>query len=431
LERLSQIYEKIAPSKEGMDSRMVAAIELDGNGSTLVGLFANHQDKKIYLQNAFFRSNPALVFPAVVISESSVRTIKRLSAEEADAYYGTSGEEIPRTDSSLGTHGPSKAKEIAEHKPDLSQTKPSRSDTRGWNQFEANMRLFNVKPDFDEREYTEVLDKNSEAYKSKLQMAKRVEQEILSSATSDSHRLEERGMKAAADDDLAYSTVIADKHTKGRVDDDLAYSAATGDKRSRGKAGRKTDGARPKHGEESMVEPEPARDMVRPQPAKQAAPAGDKISENVANEARKKMIVEVEGLDIREAEALEAKAKKNGEHGSKAGGAVEKTMPVRRGSPKEAERQGESGGRKAADAAQKRSVTFGWLNPKFESMKAVADMIQSKFSGNFELPEKGSKWGAGTEWEPLARNIISRSIKFAKSSSIIRSMARQSPVPKQ
>jgi PAB1-binding protein PBP1 len=403
--------------KGAMDDGMAIMIELDGNSSALVGLFANRREKKIYLQDAFFKSNPALVFPAVVISEGSVRTIRRLSTEEAGLYYGArkaaeqreAGEKnIFKTDSEMAADTVPGTKELVEYKLDPSLTKSSRGDAKGWNQFEANMRLFNVRPEFDEKEYTEVLDKNSEAYRSKLQMARRVEQEILASSTSDLHRLEERGLKTTVDDDLAYSTVV-------------------GDKRAKGKTGKNKVGDMPRHRqpEGNAEELEPAKEVVRPQPTRSSVSADDKISESVVSEARKKkMVVEIEGL-----EAPDSRMRRNGDARatSAEGAKPEKAVPSRKGSPKE----GESGAKKAVgDGGQKKNVTFGWLNPKFESMRAVVDMIQSKFSGNFELPEKGSKWGTGPDWEPAGRGIISRSLKFAKSSSLLRSIARQSPVAK-
>ncbi|EPR79209.1 LsmAD domain protein [Spraguea lophii 42_110] len=78
---------------------------------------------------------------------------------------------------------------------------------RNWNQFEANEKLFGVKPHFDESLYTEVLDKNAEYYKKNLDEALKIEKEILSSKTRDSHRLEERGIRVNGNEEEKYSLV--------------------------------------------------------------------------------------------------------------------------------------------------------------------------------------------------------------------------------
>jgi hypothetical protein len=53
-----------------------------------------------------------------------------------------------------------------------------KSDTKGWDQFEANEKLFGVKTDFEEDLYTVPLDKNSEIYKKKEKYAAKLAKEI-------------------------------------------------------------------------------------------------------------------------------------------------------------------------------------------------------------------------------------------------------------
>ena len=62
----------------------------------------------------------------------------------------------------------------------LEDTAASRRHRIGqWDQFEANEKLFGVRAEFDEDQYTTKLDKNSEAYKRREKEAERKAREIM------------------------------------------------------------------------------------------------------------------------------------------------------------------------------------------------------------------------------------------------------------
>lgn len=85
---------------------------------------------------------------------------------------------------------------------------------KDWNQFEANERLFGIKPEFNESDYTTVLDKNSEFYLKNVAKAKKIEHDILTAKCSDRHRMEERGLISCENEEDRYSAVLHKK--KGR-----------------------------------------------------------------------------------------------------------------------------------------------------------------------------------------------------------------------
>ncbi|ELQ76939.1 Protein interacting with poly(A)-binding protein [Trachipleistophora hominis] len=85
---------------------------------------------------------------------------------------------------------------------------------KDWNQFEANERLFGIKPEFNEADYTTVLDKNSEFYLKNVARAKKIEHDILTSKCGDRHRMEERGLIECENEEDRYSAVLYKK--KGR-----------------------------------------------------------------------------------------------------------------------------------------------------------------------------------------------------------------------
>lgn len=94
---------------------------------------------------------------------------------------------------------------------------------KDWNQFEANERLFGVKPEFNESDYTIVLDKKSEFYLKNLTQAKKIEHDILTSKCSDKHRMEDREHVMLDNDEDRYSAVLYNrkghKDSKGKKDE--------------------------------------------------------------------------------------------------------------------------------------------------------------------------------------------------------------------
>ncbi|KAJ6036160.1 SM domain found in ataxin-2 [Penicillium herquei] len=81
----------------------------------------------------------------------------------------------------------------------------------GWDQFEANERLFGAKTNYDENIYTTVLDRSDPAFRQKQVEAARIAREIEGSDVDNPHMREERGLVAPAtgddDEEAKYSGV--------------------------------------------------------------------------------------------------------------------------------------------------------------------------------------------------------------------------------
>jgi hypothetical protein len=76
------------------------------------------------------------------------------------------------------------------------------SSNAGWDQFETNERLYNVKSDYDENMYTTTIDRSHPEFKAREARAERIAREIEKSTTQNVHVAEERGHKAVDDSGL-------------------------------------------------------------------------------------------------------------------------------------------------------------------------------------------------------------------------------------
>lgn len=112
-----------------------------------------------------------------------------------------------KTDTDISGNTAQRERELHRWQPDesaevgLGLEDTSAGPGQGWNQFEANERLFGVKSDFDENIYTTKLDRDHPEYHRRAAAAARIAAEIegQSSAGLNSHVAEERGI-ATADD---------------------------------------------------------------------------------------------------------------------------------------------------------------------------------------------------------------------------------------
>ncbi|KAI9835570.1 MAG: hypothetical protein M1819_002021 [Sarea resinae] len=80
----------------------------------------------------------------------------------------------------------------------------------GWDQFEANERLYGVKSDYDENIYTTAIDRSNPLYKQRAAEAERIAREIEGQATANVHLAEERGLRGddtGIDEEERYSGV--------------------------------------------------------------------------------------------------------------------------------------------------------------------------------------------------------------------------------
>jgi hypothetical protein len=96
----------------------------------------------------------------------------------------------------------------------------------GWDQFQANQKLFNVKASFDENLYTTELDK-SQIDSRKIAEAERIAKEIETTTSSNMHVAEERGqaIETDYDEEDRYSGVLT-KEGKQRHEDKSAAAGA-------------------------------------------------------------------------------------------------------------------------------------------------------------------------------------------------------------
>ncbi|KAL2011709.1 hypothetical protein VTN00DRAFT_4427 [Thermoascus crustaceus] len=88
------------------------------------------------------------------------------------------------------------------------------TSTAGWDQFEANERLFGTTTSYDENLYTTRIDRSDPSYKQKEAEAARIAREIENSATDNAHVREERGLApendGGHDEEEKYSGVRRD-----------------------------------------------------------------------------------------------------------------------------------------------------------------------------------------------------------------------------
>ncbi|AFN84071.1 poly(A)-binding protein-interacting protein [Encephalitozoon romaleae SJ-2008] len=347
----------------------VISICFKNNPSKMIGTFLSNEDGMVKLEDAFFENNPGIVFPTISISESDIITVKKADArpeeekeripleasEKTESGMKDSEQGLFKTDSEI-----SEVPEEMRTKTVLVETKDitilPEEESKDWNQFEANSKLFNIDNKFDEEEYMDVLDKSSNWYKSKLLMARRIEKEIMSSTTTDPHRLEERGLGRTPENEDMYSTVIGKDHISV-----ANKTPSSVEKQSKDASG--------------IIE------------AKRGGDDGEK----------RKMIIEIEGLSLSE---------------TKDGGSLANTE-----SSKNEESSNTQEERK--NTRPKKSVRYGWMHTKFDSSKNLLGMIKSRFKGAFDISGSDLKWGGGLTWEIAAKNIIKKA-KGGKASSIRR-----------
>ena len=70
-----------------------------------------------------------------------------------------------------------------------------------WDQFKANEQRFGIRSDYDETIYTTAIDRSNPLYNLRAQEAARIAREIESSAATNSHVREERGLEDDGDED--------------------------------------------------------------------------------------------------------------------------------------------------------------------------------------------------------------------------------------
>jgi PAB1-binding protein PBP1 len=110
-----------------------------------------------------------------------------------------------KTDADISGNAQHRERELHRWQPDesselgLGLEESTAGPGQGWNQFEANERLFGVKSDFDENIYTTKLDRDHPEYQRRAAAAARIAAEIEGSSPLNTHIAEERGL-AVPDD---------------------------------------------------------------------------------------------------------------------------------------------------------------------------------------------------------------------------------------
>lgn len=110
-----------------------------------------------------------------------------------------------RTDTDISGNASRAERELTRWEPsaagDLNNVTFSNSG-RTWDQFEANERLYGVKTDYNENIYTTTIDTKDPSYRARLANADRLAREIESTASSNIHQAEERGLVDEANRDV-------------------------------------------------------------------------------------------------------------------------------------------------------------------------------------------------------------------------------------
>ncbi|GLA10155.1 hypothetical protein AnigIFM60653_001799 [Aspergillus niger] len=98
---------------------------------------------------------------------------------------------------------------------DVDLSLESAHNSTGWDQFEANARLFGATSSYDENIYTTRIDRSDPTYKQKEADAARIAREIEGATTDNAHVREERGQVSADDHDeeAKYSGVRRDERS--------------------------------------------------------------------------------------------------------------------------------------------------------------------------------------------------------------------------
>lgn len=100
---------------------------------------------------------------------------------------------------------------------DVDMSLETTTSTAGWDQFEANERLFGATTSYDENIYTTRIDRSDPSYKRKEAEAARIAREIESSDANNAHVREERGLApiddSGRDEEEKYSGVRRDETT--------------------------------------------------------------------------------------------------------------------------------------------------------------------------------------------------------------------------
>ncbi|KAF7683120.1 Ataxin-2 like protein [Astathelohania contejeani] len=181
------------------------------NGAVLNGQIKSYTSDAIELCNAYFNFDDDIVYDITIntkdISDIIIIEKRFLTEDEIlDCIPGRKKvveEEKKPIDIAEMCKDKKVDKKILD---DMMNVKPGK-----WNQFEANMRLFGVIPEFDESLYTTPLDRNSEFYKNNIEDAKRIAKEILESKSDDKHVMEERGKYYDDNEEDKYSAVNVGK----------------------------------------------------------------------------------------------------------------------------------------------------------------------------------------------------------------------------
>ncbi|KAK1350584.1 hypothetical protein LUQ84_000812 [Hamiltosporidium tvaerminnensis] len=167
----------------------------------IIGNLKNFNNNLIDLSDAYFVTNPKLIFPTLVIRMEDSLKISEIQENEGFFIDGDF----------MGKKEDKKSDLVHFECKNGESESFNVKESKNWDQFKANEQLFGIKSSFDESQYTVVLDKNSEFYKKNVEHAKKLAQEILSKKCTDRHRMEERGHFYDINEEEKYSSVLNDR----------------------------------------------------------------------------------------------------------------------------------------------------------------------------------------------------------------------------
>lgn len=164
-------------------------------------------------------------FTDTEISRSAGTAKEDRDWQEAGAAW--TGGDLPSSTTSWGSNSNSRAEALLSGNGSAAPAAAAglKGSIGGWDQFQANEELFNVKGSYDENLYTTELDK-SKMHKEQIRQAEKLAREIESKETTNMHLAEERNqaIQTDYDEEDRYSGVL-----KKKTDDKTVSTSASSD----------------------------------------------------------------------------------------------------------------------------------------------------------------------------------------------------------
>lgn len=198
----------------------------------VTGSFAKNTQNSIYIKNAYLNKSQSACVSMFKIDKKFVVSVSRIGTPPFETFTNHQlqdiitwkNEEYSKQARIIITRRISeqmsgKKSETSEKLDEVQkESNRSKKSKKGWNQLQANEKLFDVIPEFDISEYSTVIDRNAKNYKEIYERSVEVAKEINEQKTTDAHRLEERGIMQGngENDGKLYSDVSGNVWTKNK-----------------------------------------------------------------------------------------------------------------------------------------------------------------------------------------------------------------------